>query len=62
MLDEATSHLDTTREQKINAAIEALDTTRLVIAHRDETIAAAGASYLVEALLGSDRGSVISDG
>ena len=41
LLDEATSHLDTARERRINAAIAALRITRIVIAHRRETILSA---------------------
>ncbi|MCL6713515.1 peptidase domain-containing ABC transporter [Pseudomonas sp. R2.Fl] len=37
-LDEATSHLDVTREQLVNAAIQQLDLTRIIVAHRPETI------------------------
>jgi ATP-binding cassette, subfamily B, bacterial CvaB/MchF/RaxB len=38
MLDEATSHLDVGREKLINEAINKLDITRIVIAHRPETV------------------------
>ncbi|MCV2420914.1 peptidase domain-containing ABC transporter [Paucibacter sp. DJ2R-2] len=41
-LDEATSHLDAKREQEVNDSIRALQLTRVVIAHRQETIAMAG--------------------
>lgn len=41
VLDEATSHLDVLSEQRVNAAIRSLSLTRLVIAHRPETIAMA---------------------
>ncbi len=41
LLDEATSHLDVPCERRINARIAALSITRIVIAHRPETIAAA---------------------
>ena len=40
-LDEATSHLDVAREAMVNEAIQALDMTRVIIAHRPETIASA---------------------
>ncbi|HEY0334954.1 MAG TPA: ATP-binding cassette domain-containing protein, partial [Stenotrophomonas sp.] len=40
-LDEATSHLDTQGEQLVNAAIRDLQLTRIIIAHRPETIASA---------------------
>lgn len=41
ILDEATSHLDVARERKINDALAALTVTRIIVAHRPETIAAA---------------------
>ena len=41
-LDEATSHLDTTTEGLVNQAVLALDITRIVIAHRPQTIQAMG--------------------
>lgn len=37
-LDEATSHLDVENEQKVNAALASLQVTRIMIAHRPETI------------------------
>ena len=40
-LDEATSHLDVIRERLVNEAIRQLKLTRLIIAHRPETIASA---------------------
>lgn len=40
-LDEATSHLDTQGEQLVNAAVRELQLTRIIIAHRPETIASA---------------------
>ena len=40
-LDEATSHLELKREQAVNAAIHSLNITRILIAHRPETIASA---------------------
>lgn len=40
-LDEATSHLDTTNERAVTAAIAHLPLTRIIIAHRAETIAGA---------------------
>jgi ATP-binding cassette subfamily B protein RaxB len=40
-MDEATSHLDTGLEADINEAIKRLDITRVIIAHRKETIASA---------------------
>jgi ATP-binding cassette, subfamily B, bacterial CvaB/MchF/RaxB len=41
VLDEATSHLDLRCENAINTAIRQLDVTRLIFAHRLETIASA---------------------
>lgn len=38
VLDEATSHLDVARERQVNEAVRRLETTRLIIAHRPETI------------------------
>lgn len=41
LLDEATSHLDVARERAINQAIANMQLTRIIIAHRPETIASA---------------------
>ena len=41
LMDEGTSHLDPAREAAVNAAIEELAITRVIIAHRPQTIAAA---------------------
>ncbi|MFO3707290.1 peptidase domain-containing ABC transporter [Xanthomonas codiaei] len=41
ILDEATSHLDSNRDQVVNAHIKAMKMTRIIIAHRQETIASA---------------------
>jgi len=41
VLDEATSHLDVESERKINAAIASLHITRVIVAHRAETLASA---------------------
>jgi len=38
LLDEATSHLDTHREHQVNEKIKRMNITRIVIAHRTETI------------------------
>ncbi|PZO07502.1 MAG: ABC transporter [Lysobacteraceae bacterium] len=40
-LDEATSHLDVERERIVNEAVRALALTKVIIAHRPETIASA---------------------
>lgn len=41
LLDEATSHLDLYNEAQINAAIRRMNITRIIIAHRPETIRSA---------------------
>ncbi len=41
VLDEATSHLDVDNEREVNDAIKSLRITRIIIAHRPETIASA---------------------
>jgi ATP-binding cassette, subfamily B, bacterial CvaB/MchF/RaxB len=41
-LDEATSHLDVALERRVNEAIARLNITRVIVAHRPETIARAG--------------------
>ncbi len=48
VLDEATSHLDTIREKKINETISNIGITRIIIAHREETIRAASKVYVLE--------------
>lgn len=48
-LDEATSHLDTELEQRVNAAVKALQMTRLIIAHRAETIGSADRVIMLKA-------------
>ncbi len=45
LLDEATSHLDAALEQYVNQAIQQLPMTRIVIAHRQETILNADVIY-----------------
>ncbi len=56
LLDEATSHLDVKRESQVNASIAGLNVTRIVIAHRPETIGAA------QRVIEMKRGQVIYDG
>lgn len=41
-MDEATSHLDVVRETEVNSNIQHLSITRILIAHRPETVASAG--------------------
>ncbi len=54
-LDEATSHLDVAREYEVNAAIKSLNITRIIVAHRPETIASADRVVVL------DRGKVVHD-
>ncbi len=55
VLDEATSHLDIWNEQAVNVAIAQLDLTRIVIAHRPETIAMAQRVVVLE------QGEIVRD-
>jgi len=48
ILDEATSQLDVQAESRVNAAIGALNMTRIIVAHRAETIAAAHRVVMIE--------------
>lgn len=48
-MDEATSHLDTHLESDINDAIKHLNMTRVIIAHRKETIASADREIKISA-------------
>lgn len=41
ILDEATSHLDVEKESQVNEAVRKLDITRIIVAHRPQTIASA---------------------
>ncbi|MEB3416012.1 peptidase domain-containing ABC transporter [Alteriqipengyuania sp. WL0013] len=41
LMDEGTAHLDTVHEQAVNAAIASMGITRIIIAHRKETIESA---------------------
>lgn len=41
VMDEGTAHLDLANERKVNAAIARLGITRIIIAHRQETVASA---------------------
>ena len=47
-LDEATSHLDVSNEKHINKAVKAQNMTRLIVAHRPETIRSADRIVRVE--------------
>ena len=48
ILDEATSHLDVWNEQLVNAAIRQISLTRIIVAHRPETIAMAQRVVVLE--------------
>lgn len=48
VLDEATSHLDIWNEQLVNAAISQIQLTRILVAHRPETIAMAQRVVMLE--------------
>lgn len=47
-LDEATSHLDLARERQVNEAVRQLRLTRLIVAHRPDTIAGADRVLVIE--------------
>jgi ATP-binding cassette subfamily B protein RaxB len=47
-LDEATSHLDVANERLVNEAVKGLALTKVIVAHRPETIASADRVLLVE--------------
>jgi len=48
-LDEATSALDVQKERAVNEAIRSLNLTRIIIAHRPETIASAERVIVLQA-------------
>ena len=50
LLDEATSHLDVVREKQVSDAIRQLKLTRVIVAHRPETIASADRVFLLDGL------------
>ena len=52
-LDEATSHLDLDKERLINQSVRALQVTKVIVAHRAETIASA--DHVVELIDGALR-------
>ena len=62
-LDEATSALDVEREREVNQAIRQLEITRVIVAHRPETIASAGrVIVLQDGRVAQDLRSVPSSG
>lgn len=54
-LDEATSHLDIVKEREINEMVKSLNMTRIIIAHRAETIASVDRVVII------DKGTIIDD-
>ncbi|MFG0635353.1 peptidase domain-containing ABC transporter [Acinetobacter soli] len=54
-LDEATSHLDIVKEKEINDMIKSLNITRIIIAHRPETISS------VDRIIALNNGRIVSD-
>jgi len=55
LLDEATSHLDVKRERQLSTAIKVMNVTRILIAHRPETISSA------DRVIQLDQGKVFKD-
>lgn len=55
LLDEATSHLDLRREEAVSAAISGTDMTRIIVAHRPETIRTA------DRVIALDKGKIVKD-
>ena len=56
-MDEGTSHLDTATERQVTAAVKALGLTRVIIAHRPETVA--GAQRVVQVVFTPQGGQVV---
>jgi ATP-binding cassette, subfamily B, bacterial CvaB/MchF/RaxB len=54
-LDEATSHLDVRNEQHVNTAIQKIALTRIIVAHRPETIA------MAERVVVLEQGKIVRD-
>nr|WP_283241438.1 ATP-binding cassette domain-containing protein [Pseudomonas fluorescens] len=55
VLDEATSHLDVWNEQRVNAAITQEAMTRILVAHRPQTLA------MAQRVVTLDQGRIIAD-
>jgi ATP-binding cassette subfamily B protein RaxB len=55
VLDEATSHLDVWNEQAVNQAIKTIPLTRIIVAHRPETI------QMAERVIVLQNGQVVQD-
>ena len=61
LLDEATSHLDVERERAVNDALSRNHVTRIVIAHRPETIRSAARIITIDNGIASDGGGRAPD-
>jgi ATP-binding cassette subfamily B protein RaxB len=55
VLDEATSHLDIGNEKAVNAAIKEIQLTRIIVAHRPETIG------MAERVVVLQQGAIVHD-
>jgi ATP-binding cassette subfamily B protein RaxB len=62
LLDEATSHLDLDNEHAINKSITRMKVTRIIIAHRKETISSAGRVISLTRLPAANEAVVGHDG
>ena len=60
-LDEATSHLDIDAEQRVNQAISQLNLTRIIIAHRPDTIASADRVIELSSVMSIAKNSLVSN-
>ncbi len=60
ILDEGTSHLDVETEKAVNAALSNLAITRLVVAHRPETLRAAGRVTTLEGGVAREASAVLN--
>ena len=62
-LDEATSALDVDRERQVNQAVRDLNITRVIVAHRPETIASVGrVIVLKDGRVAQDLRAVVAGG
>jgi ATP-binding cassette subfamily B protein RaxB len=59
MPGEGTSYLDLENERAVNAALSQLAITRLVVAHRPDTLRAAGRVITLEGGVAREAGSVL---
>ena len=55
LLDEATSHLDLRREKLVSTAINGISVTRIIVAHRPQTIRSA------DRVIGLENGKILKD-